>query len=143
MTRYLCGTNGLIASACGWHEHHARTHAEFQRRARAGEELVLAAHSLAEIYSVLTRLPPPRRIRGEDAWTLIEGNWSDTPAAHLTAQETWDAVRNAQRLGVRGGQMCDALIAAAALKAGASAILTWNRRNFEPFADHIQIESPP
>ncbi len=39
--------------------------------------------------------------------------------------------------------MYDALIAAAALKAGASAILTWNRRNFEPFAADIQIESPP
>ena len=62
---------------------------------------------------------------------------------HLTAQETWDAVRNAERLGVRGGQMYDALIATAALKAGASAILTWNRRNFEPFAADIQIESPP
>lgn len=77
MTRYLCDTNSLIASACGWHEHHARTHTEFQRR------------------------------------------------------------------GVRGGQMYDALIAAAAFKAGASAILTWNRRNFEPFAGDIQIESPP
>lgn len=143
MTRYLCDTNGLIASACGWHEHHVRTHAEFQRRAHAGEELVLAAHSLAEIYSVLTRLPPPRRIRGEDALTLIEGNWSDTATVHLTAQETWDAVRNAERLGVRGGQMYDALIATSALKAGASAILTWNRRNFEPFAADIQIESPP
>ena len=39
--------------------------------------------------------------------------------------------------------MYDALIAAAALKAGASAILTWNRRTFEPFAADIQIESPP
>ncbi len=39
--------------------------------------------------------------------------------------------------------MYDALIAAAAFKAGASAILTWNRRNFEPFAGDIQIESPP
>ena len=50
----------------------------------------------------LTRLPPPRRMRGEDA-----------------------------------------LIATAALKAGASTILTWNRRNFEPFAGDIRIESPP
>lgn len=99
MTRYLCDTNGLIASACSWHEHHALT--------------------------------------------LIEGNWSDTPAVHLTARETWDAVRDAQGRGVRGGQMYDALIATAALKAGASAILTWNRRNFEPFAGDIQIESPP
>ncbi len=143
MTRYLCDTNGLIASACDWHEQHARTHTEMQRRARAREELVLAAHSLAEIYSVLTRMPWPRRFRGEDAITLIEGNWSDTPTVHLTARETWDAVRSAQRRGVRGGQMYDALIASSALKAGASAILTWNVRNFAPFAGDISIESPP
>ena len=92
----------MIASVCAWHEHHALTHAEFQRRARAQEELVLAAHSLAEIFAVLTRLPPPRRLRGEDA-----------------------------------------LIATAALKAEAAAILTWNQRNFAPFADDIRVESPP
>lgn len=143
MTRYLCDTNGLIASVCDWHDHHARTHAEVQRRARAGEELVLAAHSLAEMYSVLTRMPPPYRVPGEDALSLIEGNWSDTPTVQLTARDTWDAVRSAQRRGVRGGQMYDALIATTALKAGASVILTWNRRNFEPFAGDIRIESPP
>lgn len=143
MTRYLCDTNGLIASACDWHEHHARTHAELQRRFQDRQELVLAAHSLAEIYSVLTRLPWPRRFRSEDALTLIEGNWTDTPTIHLTARETWNAVRTAQRRGVRGGQIYDALIAVSALKAGASAILTWNVRNFEPFAADIRIESPP
>ncbi|MXY53751.1 MAG: type II toxin-antitoxin system VapC family toxin [Gammaproteobacteria bacterium] len=143
MTRYLCDTNCLIASVCDWHEHHARTHAEVQRRNRAGQQLVLATHSLAEIYAVLTRLPPPRRMRGQDALTLIEGNWSDTPATHLTARETWDALRSAQLRNVRGGQMYDALIATAALKARSSAILTWNHRNFEPFAGDIRIESPP
>ncbi len=142
MTRYLCDTNGLIASACDWHEHHARTHAELQRRAHDRQELVLAAHSLAEIYSVLTRLPWPRRFRGEDALTLIKGNWSNTPTVHLTARETWKAVQTAQRRGVRGGQIYDALIAIAALKAGASVILTWNVRNFEPFAADIHIEAP-
>ncbi len=143
MTRYLCDTNGLIALVCEWHEHHARTQAEFQRRARAREELVLAAHTLAEMYAVLTRLPSPHRMRSEDALTLIEGNWSDTPTVHLTARDTWNALRDFQQRGITGGQIYDALIATAAIKAGASAILTWNRRNFEPFADSIRIESPP
>ena len=143
MTRYLCDTNCLIASVCDWHEHHGRTHTELRHRARAQEELVLAAHSLAEIYAVLTRLPPPHRLRSGDALTLIEGNWSDTPTVHLTARETWNALRTAQRRNVRGGQMYDALIATAALKAGASAILTWNSRNFAPFAGDVRIESPP
>ncbi len=104
---------------------------------------MLAAHSVAELYSVLTRLPPPRRMRGADALTLIEGNWSNAPAVHLTARETWEAVRIAERLGVTGGQTYDALIARSALKAGASTILTWNVRHFAPFAGQIAVESPP
>lgn len=143
MTRYLCDTNGLIASACSWHAHHKRTFAEVRRRVHVREELVLAAHSLAEVYAVLTRMPGPGRLRGNDAIALIEANWSATPTVHLTARETWDAVRAAERLGVTGGQTYDALIARCALKAGASTILTWNVRHFAPFVREIAVESPP
>lgn len=143
MTRYLCDTDALIASICVWHAHHQRTSAEVRRRADAGEEVVLAAHSVAEVYSVLTRMPGRDRLRSEDAIALMGANWSDTPTVHLTARETWDAVRQAQRLGVTGGQTYDALIAHAASKAGASTILTWNVRHFAPFAGEIAVESPP
>ena len=39
--------------------------------------------------------------------------------------------------------MYDVLVAVAALKTGASTILTWNVRHFIPFADEISIEAPP
>ena len=53
--------------------------------ARAAEALVLAAHSLAETYAVLTRLPGPNRLRSRDAIALLEANWRETPVVHLTA----------------------------------------------------------
>ena len=142
MTRYLCDTNGLVAAVCSWHEHHDRTRAELERRADANEQLVLAAHSLAETYAVLTRLPAPNRLRAEDAITLIELNWRDTPVVQLTAREVWESLREAQRHGLMGGQMYDVLIAMAALKAHASTIVTWNVRHFAPFAGKIGIEAP-
>ena len=49
----------------------------------------------------------------------------------------WGALREAKRRGLIGGQMYDALIAIAALKAKASTIITWNVRNFAPFAPSI------
>ena len=107
MTRFLCGTDGLIAAACSWRAHHQRTHAEVQRRA------------------------------------LAEANWPDTPTVQLTAQEVWEAMRAAERLGVTGGQTYDAFIAHSALKAGASTIVTWNVRHFARFAGQIAVESPP
>ena len=53
-----------------------------------GQELILAAHSLAETYAVLTRLPPPNRLRGKDALALIEENWAGNPIVHLTGRDS-------------------------------------------------------
>ena len=142
MTRYLCDTSVLVAAVCSWHEHHARTIAELERREGAGEELVLGAHSLAEAYAVLTRLPAPNRLRSEDAIALLEANWRETPVVQLTATEVWRALRRAQRRGVIGGQTCDMLIAACALKAGAKTIITWNERHFVKAARKIDVEMP-
>lgn len=142
MTRYLCDTSVLVAAVCSWHEHHGRTVAELERREGAGEELVLAAHSLAEVYAVLTRLPAPNRLRSEDAIALLEANWRGTPVVQLTATEVWRALRRAQRRGVIGGQTYDMLIAACALKAGASTIITWNVRHFATAAREIDVEVP-
>ena len=142
MTRFLCDTSGLVAAVCSWHEHHSRTVAELERRADANEELVLAAHSLVETYSVLTRLPAPGRLRAGDAIALIEANWRDAPVVHLTARETWEVLRDAERRGITGGRTYDLLIATAALKARASAILTWNLRDFALFDAEIDVKTP-
>ena len=74
---------------------------------------------------------------------LIEANWRDAPLVHLTPAETWEALHQARRRSLAGGQMYDVLVAVAALKTGASTILTWNVRHFIPFADEISIEAPP
>ncbi len=103
---------------------------------------MLAAHSLAEAYAVLTRLPAPNRLRSEDAIALLEANWRETPVAQLTATEVWQALRRAQRRGVIGGQTYDMLIAACALKAGATTIITWDVRHFGTAAREIDVEAP-
>ena len=142
MSRYLCDTSCLVAAVCAWHEHHGRTRLEIERRIRGHEELVLAAHSLAELYAVLTRLPSPHRLRADDAISLIEANWGETFVVHLTGQETWQALREARQLGIIGGQMYDVIIAASALKAGASTLLTWNMRHFNKFTDKLSVLAP-
>lgn len=142
MTRYLCDTSALVAKVCSWHEHHERTLAELARRERAGEELVLAAHSLAETYAVLTRLPGPNRLRSGDAIALLEANWRETPVIHLTAAEIWRTLRRAHRRGVIDGQTYHMLIAACAMKAGAATILTWNVRQFAPATPEIGAVAP-
>lgn len=143
MSLYLCDTTCLVAAVSSWHEHHERTLAELDRRTKRGDELVLASHSLAETYSVLTRLPAPYRLRAEDALAAIEANWRSAPVVHLTGAETWDALSEAVRLGAVGGRTYDTLIARAALKARAESILTWNVSDFAAFAPRIRVDAPP
>ncbi len=142
MTRYLCDTSCLVAAVCSWHEHHDRTRSEIERRATDGEELFLAAHSLAETYAVLTRLPSPHRLRAADAISLIEANWGQTRIVHLTGRETWRVIKEAERRGLVGGQTYDVLIAMAALKGGALTLVTWNLRNFASFEDQVEVVAP-
>jgi hypothetical protein len=76
-SRFLADTSCMIASVCSWHESHQNTAAEISARLDAGEELVVAAHSLAEAYAVLTRLPAPHRLSPYDAATLVKANFAD------------------------------------------------------------------
>ncbi|HXV61535.1 MAG TPA: PIN domain-containing protein [Vicinamibacteria bacterium] len=142
MPRYVCDTNCLIATVSPWHEHHERTRSELERRADAGEELRLAAHSIVEAFAVVTRLPSRHRLKPSDALSLLESNWGQTTLVYLTGREVWNALRRARTSGVVGGRTYDLLLAMAALKANASTILTWNVRHFELFKDDIDVITP-
>lgn len=142
MRRYLCDTNCLVATISPWHEHHERTRSELERRADAGEELQLAAHSIVEAYAVLTRLPSRHRLKPSDALSLLESNWGQTTLVHLTGREVWNALRRGPTRGAVGGRTYDLLLAMAALKAKASTLLTWNVSHFEPFRDEIEVITP-
>lgn len=131
-----------MAAVCGWHEFHARTVAEFESRARSGDDLLIAAHSLVESYAVLTRLPSPNRLSAQTSMALLDANWSAVEVVHLTAAGTWRALRRARTLGVYGGQVYDAMIASCAEKAGASTILTWNIRPFSRLSGGMRVARP-
>lgn len=79
-----------------------------------GEHVLgLAGHAAFETYSVLTRMPPPRRLRPEEAQQLIETNFPET--RHLDQTHAADLVVALARAGVAGGAVYDALVGAAAL----------------------------
>ncbi len=142
MALYLCDTSCLVAVLCSWHEHHDRTKREIEARAASKHKLVLASHSLSETYAVLTRLPPPSRLSGADARSLLEANWARTETAHLTGPEVWRALKVAEERGVAGGRTYDALIAFSALKASVETLVTWNVKNFGPFRGEIEVVTP-
>jgi predicted nucleic acid-binding protein len=140
---YLLDTSCLVAAACGWHRHHDATRREIERRNAAGEKLVLAAHSLAEAFSVLTRLPEPHRLRPDDALALIEANWGETRLVALAGSDYRATLRRCRVVGIGGGAVYDALIAACARKARVATLVTWDLESFERFLeDEPAVRAP-
>ncbi len=131
MSAFLLDTSCLVAAVCAWHRHHEATRREIERRDAAGEKLVLAAHSLAETFSVLTRLPEPHRLRPDDALELIEANWGETRLIALAASDYLATLRRCRDAGVGGGAVYDALVGACARKAGVETLVTWDLEGFE------------
>ena len=142
MTRFLPDTSCLVAAVCSWHEHHAATCADLARRWKRGEELALAAPAVIEAFAVLTRLPPPHRLKARDALAVLEGSFGTAEVVAMTGGETWPFLRALPDAGIAGGSTYDALLAACARKARADVILTWNRRHFERVAEGVEIASP-
>jgi predicted nucleic acid-binding protein len=142
MRRFLPDTSCLVAAVCSWHELHAPTVEELVRRGRQREEMIMAAPALIEAYSVLTRLPPPYRLRPADALAVMEGSWSRVEVAALAGTEVWPFLRVLPGPGIAGGSAYDAVIAACARKAGVDVVLTWNVADFERVAEGIEVKSP-
>jgi toxin FitB len=90
-------------------------HESVRSRAR-GREAVLTAHSLAETYSVLTRLPGDARVRPLDAARLLEAGFVDV--LEVPAGELAVLPRVLAPLGIAGGAVYDALVGLASRAAG-------------------------
>lgn len=134
----------MVAAVCAWHERHGAAAAEIERRLDRGEVLAVPAHAVVEAYAVLTRLPAPHRLACADAWALVRTNFVD--GATLVALDGSVQIGVLDRLAesaIGGGRVYDALIAASASAAGARALLTFNRRHFEPSPPGLEIVEPP
>lgn len=102
------------------------------RRVQAGQlRGLMAAHSLAETYSVLTALPHQPRIAADAVLRLIRRSLSRFKRVPLGAADYSATVRTVAEGRLVGGIVYDALVARAAAKSGAEAILTLNRRDFD------------
>lgn len=75
----------------------------------------IPAHVALESYSVLTRLPLPGRIPPADATQLLLRAFGGRFVA-LSGAEQQDLLVDLPRLGIAGGAVYDALVAATALK---------------------------
>jgi predicted nucleic acid-binding protein len=103
------------------------------------------AHSLAEVYSTLTRMPGKHRISGEQAMLFIGGIRERLAIIALSSGEYGDALEASAARGIVGGGIYDAMLAHCAIKAKAETIYTWNGRHYTQCGVDVthRLRTPP
>lgn len=135
----------MVAVLSEWHVHHERATGEVSRRLSRQERLILAAHSLAEAYSVLTRLPLPLRLTPVQAWRALDTGFVSRAAAvvALDANGYRQLLTASSADGITGGRLFDALIVACAVAGAVDVLLTFNQGHFEALAgDRVRVAVP-
>ena len=128
--RFGLDTSCVLPLVAEWHEHHEPTTRGYRARLIRGETPVIPVHALFECYSILTLLPHPLRTNPESAAKVLMEYFADVEIAGLESNLGWSVIRSASTLGIGGGRIYDAAIAAAVAEAGALVLVTWNMKHF-------------
>ena len=99
------------------------------------ESAAFSAHSLAELYSGLTSIPP--RTSPATAMQSIEAYLARIQLVALSESEYIAVVRKTAQAGHAGGAIYDALHLACARKINADRIYTWNLKHFRALAPDL------
>lgn len=140
--RIFLDTSVLVPVFLLDHPHHQHSIRLFTRC--QNNKASCAAHSLAEVYATLTRIPKPHTATPEQALACLEAISERFQVISLDGAEYLAAIRGAAANQIAGGTTYDVLIAACALRSGADRIYTWNNRHFNRFGpDIVQRLSSP
>lgn len=137
--KWFFDTSVLIPVFLEDHQHHEASLDAFV--AADKKQACCAAHSLAELYSVLTRLPGKNRLSGEQVFLFLEAIAEHLTLITLDDKEYYSAIRDAAAAGIVGGMLYDALLARCAQKAGADVIYTWNLQHFRRLGPDVAMRA--
>lgn len=130
--RVLFDTSVLVSAHVPSHPQHSPAKHWLQRAKGNAFEVVVAAHTLMETYSVLTRLPLKPRITPSVAIQFLETNLLPTvQVVALSAQDYLDLLRSLPALGTAGGTVYDSLLVKAAELAQVDHLLTFNVKHIQ------------
>jgi predicted nucleic acid-binding protein len=106
-------TSVVVPALALWHEDHAKAFAFLDHE----PGVVLIGHVALETYSVLTRMPPPKRARPDHVAQALRETFPG-PVVALSGTAYLDLIDRAVSGAVQGGGVYDALVAATAKDEG-------------------------
>ena len=143
--KILLETSTLIAGMLPEHAHHASAVAWLSFAKNQSNGYTVAAHTTAECYSVLTRLPRKPKISPAEARELLEENvFARAGILTSPAGDYVQIIRDLDSKALAGAIVHDAVIARAAENAGVERLVTLNPKHFSKVwnGDPSRIVSP-
>ena len=132
-------TTVLVAASEQSHPHYARALPVVQRVVAKQDHGYISAHSIAETYAALTRLPVQPRIHPSEAWRIITENMlPHFEVVTLGKTEYLQALEVMKQGGWSGAKIYDALLLASASKCKAERIYTFNMGDFLALASDAE-----
>lgn len=129
--RVFFDTSTLLAAIIKAHPAHASALLTLQRVQQKAHTGFVAAHTLAELYANLTRLPIRPRIPPKLALQLIQHNVIETcQIISLSGDDYVTLLTHLARLEITGAAIYDALLLHAAWIANVDQVITLNLHDF-------------
>jgi predicted nucleic acid-binding protein len=128
--KILFDTSVIVAASLSQHPSHTPCLAQLQQARARQHQGYLSTHSLAEIYSVLSRMPSQPKMSPQNVQSLIDRNLQFLDTITLEKADYQAAIAQMTALNLPGGGIYDALIARAALKIAADRLMTLNPKHF-------------
>jgi len=140
--KILFDSSVLIAAFVESHKKH-KSALSFLTKAENKEfKLYVSAHTILEIYSVLTSAPFKPKITPVIAKQLIENNIkSIAKIVYLSDKDYFAIIEKMSSSGFIGGIVYDAIIVECALRSKVDKILTLNPKDFLRLTNEISTES--
>ena len=138
----LLDTSVFIAAFWGDHPDHAASVSLYKSLSK--KQGLCAAHSLAEVFSIMTRLPVRPAIPPEQALFFVDDIYHRYSIVALHASEYFLTIRTLAERGLGRSLVYDALIARSAQKSKADALFTWDVADFQRIAPEMadRIRTP-
>lgn len=135
--KVLFDTSVLVAALIINHPKHSVCFSWLKSAESRNIQSFISTHSLAETYSVITRLPMQSRITPEQAQIIILDISQYLEAIPLLSKDYQTVIAQMANLNLTGGGIFDALIAQAAIKAKVNILLTLNPNHFTRLGDEL------
>ncbi len=128
-------TTVLVAASSKNHPHHVQAFPALRRVAAGRDRGFISAHSIAEVYASLTRLPVEPRIHPTEAARIVTDNLlPHFKAVPVDEMDYLEALRTVKDGAWIGAKIYDALLLRCAGKCNVDRIYTFNLRDFRLLA---------